>query len=56
LIGNKIDKKLERKITLEEAKSLANQYNMDYYEVSAKTDEGIDQAMGDLTELCLTII
>ena len=29
---------------------------MDYYEVSAKTNEGIDQAMGDLTELCLTII
>lgn len=29
---------------------------MDYYEVSAKTDEGIDQAMNDLTEQCLAII
>ena len=29
---------------------------MDYYEVSAKTDEGIDKALDDLTEQCLTMI
>ena len=56
MIGNKIDKKEERLISEQEAKDLAKQYNMDYYEVSAKTDEGIDQALNDLTEQCFTIL
>ena len=55
MIGNKIDLKKERLISEQEAKDLAKHYNMDYYEVSAKTEEGINQALDDLTEQCLFI-
>ncbi len=36
LVGNKIDLENERKITRKEAEELAAQYQMKYYEASAK--------------------
>ena len=44
LVGNKLDKaniENERKVTFEEGKTLAKNYNLDYFEVSALTGEGI---------------
>ncbi|MDX1799248.1 MAG: Rab family GTPase [Candidatus Lokiarchaeia archaeon] len=43
LCGNKIDLIEERRVLTEEAKSLANELNIDYVETSALTGENIDQ-------------
>ena len=42
LVGNKIDKKEERKISKEEGKKLADSFGVPFYESSAKTGENID--------------
>ena len=42
LVGNKIDKKEERKISKEEGKKLADSFGVQFYESSAKTGENID--------------
>jgi small GTP-binding protein len=44
IIGNKIDKKEERLISLEEAKEKSDFYNVEYMETSAKSNENIDKA------------
>ena len=41
LVGNKIDLENQRKISTEDGKNLAIEYNMDFYESSAKTGENI---------------
>ncbi len=41
LIGNKIDKEDKREVSIEEANKFAQENNMPYFEVSAKTGEGI---------------
>ena len=43
MVGNKIDLEDERKIPQKEAQDLANQFQMKYFEASAKMDMGISQ-------------
>ena len=47
LVGNKIDRK-DRVISDEEGKSLANDLNMKYFGVSAKTGENVDILFDDI--------
>lgn len=44
LVGNKCD--LDREVSREEAENIASQYNINYFEVSAKTGSGIDELFG----------
>ena len=48
LIGNKSDKDSERKVSKEEAKTLANKYHMEYQETSAKTNVNIKETIEDM--------
>ena len=48
LIGNKIDLKEEREISEDDGKKIAKEYNMNYYETSAKENIGINELMKDL--------
>ncbi len=41
MVGNKIDLEDDRKISFKEASDLAAQYNMKYFEASAKANLGI---------------
>ena len=43
LIGNKIDKKNERKITTEQGQKLAAEYNLPFFEASAKSGENVEE-------------
>ena len=43
LIGNKIDKNRERIITTEQGQKLAEEYNIPFFEVSAKTGENVNE-------------
>jgi len=43
LVGNKIDLKEQRKVNKEDAKSLSEEYGMDFFETSAKSGENIDE-------------
>ena len=45
LFGNKIDRITERKISYEEALDFADEYNLKYFETSAKTREGLDEGL-----------
>ena len=49
LIGNKIDIP-QRKIDKEIAKEFANKNNFEYFETSAKTGEGVDNAIKELVK------
>ena len=51
LVGNKIDKEEERKISKEQGKELAKEHIMDFYETSAKTGENIEDIFLGLCEL-----
>ena len=44
LIGNKNDKNSEREISEEEGKNLANEFNMNFFETSAKTGYNVNEA------------
>ena len=48
LIGNKIDLKEEREISEDDGKKIAKEYNMNYYETSAKENIGINELMKDV--------
>ena len=48
LIGNKIDLFESRKINEEEARNLAKELNLRYFEISCATGKGIDEFMDDL--------
>ena len=48
LIGNKIDKTTERKITTEQGTKLAEEYNLPFFEASAKTGENVDEIFKSL--------
>ena len=56
LIGNKIDLEEKREVNIEEAKNFANEKNIPYFEVSAKTGDGIknlfdETIKGSMTKL-----
>ena len=48
LVGNKIDMVDDRKISEQEAREMAQQHNMTYYEASAMKNINIDEFMNDL--------
>uniref|UniRef100_A0AC35U3D8 Ras-related protein Rab-21 n=1 Tax=Rhabditophanes sp. KR3021 TaxID=114890 RepID=A0AC35U3D8_9BILA len=50
LVGNKIDLSGQRKVTCDEAKSLAAHYKINYIETSAKTGHCVEMAFNDLTK------
>ncbi len=52
IIGNKIDKD-DREIEKEEAEKFASENNYKYFETSAKTGEGVDEAIRELVKLVL---
>ena len=43
LIGNKIDKTEERKISTEQGEALAKEFNLPFFEASAKSGENVDE-------------
>ena len=51
LCGNKIG--LQREVSANEAKSLAEKNNMFYFETSAKNGEGINHMMYSVLHFCL---
>ena len=53
LIGTKADLIEERKVTWENAKDLADRFNMIYLETSAKTGQGIQESLRFIAEAAL---
>lgn len=51
LIGNKID--LEREVSTEEGKAIADKYHIPFYETSAKENTNIKQSILDLVSIIL---
>ena len=49
LVGNRIDLSSHREVTKEEGENYAKKYNMKYYEVSAKTGEGVNELIEDIS-------
>jgi GTPase SAR1 family protein len=50
LLANKIDLTAERSVSNEEGKALADSLDAEYYEVSAKTNTGIDDSLRVFTK------
>ena len=48
LVGNKCDKP-DRVVTEEDGKNLANEYKMNFFETSAKTNKNINEVFNNLT-------
>ena len=53
LVGSKFDLCQERTISTSEGRLLAEKYNMEYIEVSAKLNYNIDEAFQKIAELIL---
>ena len=53
IIGNKIDMEGMRDITKEDASKFAKENNYKYFETSAKTGQGVDEAIRDLVKQIL---
>ena len=53
IVGNKIDLEDMREIQKNNAIKFANEYNYKYFEVSAKTGEGVDDAVRELVKQIL---
>lgn len=51
LIGNKIDDADNRKITTDEGKGIAEEYQLPFYETSAKTGVNVDATFDDLVKI-----
>lgn len=51
LVGNKAD--LEKNVTFEEARTLADSFGISLYEASAKTGEGVNEAFETLARNCV---
>jgi len=54
LVGNKMDLEDKRQVTVEEASSKAQQWNVSYVETSAKTRANVDKVFFDLMRLIRT--
>ena len=54
IVGNKIDLEDERDVEKNDAIKFANEYNYKYFEVSAKTGEGVDDAISELIKQILS--
>ena len=50
LVGNKTDLENERKVSTEEGQNLANEFNMDFFEISAQTGENIENVFQKICE------
>ena len=55
ICGNKVDLPSQRCVKREDGENLAKQYGAQYFEVSAKTGEGIDNMFMHLTEILASI-
>ena len=53
LIGTKIDLEKERSVNEEEGKKLADKYKMDYFEVSSKSGEEVNETMESIIKKLL---
>lgn len=53
LIGNKKDLENERQVSTEEGQQLAREYNIRFFESSAKTNENVREAVNTLITQCL---
>ena len=53
LIGNKIDLENERQVSTEEGKALAEQYNLSFFETSAKSGYNVNEAFFTMGELVI---
>ena len=49
LVGNKCDMESERKVTVEEGKDFAAQYNMKFFETSSKESTNVSEAFITMT-------
>ena len=55
LVANQIDNKENEKVTEEEGRQIAQQFNIKFFQVSAKTGEGVDELVNDIANtLALT--
>ncbi|MHA1402365.1 MAG: Rab family GTPase [Candidatus Helarchaeota archaeon] len=50
LIGNKVDLKATRQVSIEEGKKLAEKYDLRFFETSALTGENVDEVFHDMAE------
>jgi len=50
LVGNKCDLAEERKVATEDGEALASEYNMSFFETSAKTGQSVDDAFLRITD------
>ncbi len=48
LVGNKLDMAQNRQVSNEEAKELANKYELRYFETSAKDNTNVDEVFMDV--------
>ena len=48
IVGNKLDRKNERKVSFQEASQLAKKHNVEYYETSAKANQNVEEAFESL--------
>ena len=53
IVGNKVDMEDSREISKEDAENFAKENNYKYFETSAKTGEGVDEAIRELVTLVL---
>jgi Ras-related protein Rab-8A len=56
LIANKCDREMERQVTKTEGEMLAKQYKIPFYEVSARKNINIEEALRELVGQCLANI